>query len=63
MTKKVTKLRRWTTEDISLLKALGREKKPAAAVARKLKRSVGATYQQAAMLGVTLGGGRGGKRR
>jgi hypothetical protein len=61
MAKKTTKLRPWTKEDIRALKTLAREKTKTTVTARKLKRSVGAIYHQAAKLGVTLGGGR--KRR
>ena len=55
MAKKVVKLRVWTKEDIRTLKTLAREKKKTTVIARTLKRSVGATYQQASKLGVTLG--------
>ncbi len=55
MAKKVVKLRAWTKEDIHTLKTLAREKKKATVIARTLGRSVGATYQQASNLGVTLG--------
>ena len=55
---KTTKLRPWTKEDVRTLKTLAREKVKTSVIARKLKRSVGATYQQAMRLGVTLGGGR-----
>jgi hypothetical protein len=41
-----------------MLKTLAREKTKTTVIARKLKRSVGATYQQAMRLGVMLGGGR-----
>jgi hypothetical protein len=58
MAKRTTKLRPWTKEDIRSLKTLAREKVKTTVVARRLKRSVGATYQQAMRLGVTLGGGR-----
>jgi hypothetical protein len=44
------------------LKTLAREKTKTTVIARKLKRTVGATYQKARALGVTLGGGRGKKR-
>jgi hypothetical protein len=37
------------------VKAMAREKIKTSAIARKLKRSVSATYQHAAKLGVTLG--------
>jgi hypothetical protein len=55
---KKTKLRPWTKEDLRMLKTLAREKTKTPAIARKLKRSVGAPYQQAMRLGVMLGGGR-----
>jgi hypothetical protein len=61
MAKKTTKIRPWTKEDISTLKTLGRAKTTAAVIARKLKRTVGATYQKARALSVTLGA-RGKKR-
>jgi hypothetical protein len=58
MAKKATKLRPWTKEDVRTLKTFAREKTKTTVIARKLKRSVGATYQKARGLGVTLGGGR-----
>jgi hypothetical protein len=58
MAKKTLKLRPWTKEDIRALKTLAREKAKTTVIARKLKRSVGATYQKAMRLGVALGGGR-----
>ena len=54
MAKKTTKLRPWTKEDVRTLKTLAREKVKTSVVARKLKRSVGATRQKAMILGVTL---------
>jgi hypothetical protein len=39
-----------------MLKTLAREKTKTTVIARKLKRSVGATHQKAMRLGVTLGG-------
>jgi hypothetical protein len=62
MVKKATKLRPWTKEDVRMLKTLAREKVKTTVIARKLRRSVGSTYQKAMKVGVTLGGGRG-KRR
>ena len=53
------KLRPWTKEDISTLKMLAREKVNTGVIAHKLKRTLGATRQQAKRLGVPLGGGRG----
>jgi hypothetical protein len=58
MAKKTTKLRPWTKEDVRTLKTLAREKTKTSVIARKLKRSLGATYQKAAALGVALAGGR-----
>ena len=49
------KLRPWTKEDIRTLKKLAREKIKTSVIARKLKRTVGATYQKAMHLGVTFG--------
>jgi hypothetical protein len=57
MAKKATKIRPWTKEDVRTLKTLAREKTKTTVIARKLKRSVGATYQKAMGLGVSLGGG------
>ena len=56
--KKTTKLRPWTKEDVRTLKTLAREKEKTTVIARKLKWTLGATYQKAKGLGVTLGGGR-----
>jgi hypothetical protein len=53
---KKTKLRPWTKDDVRTLKTLAREKTKTTVIARKLKRTPGATYQQAMRLGVTLGG-------
>jgi hypothetical protein len=58
---KKTKGRPWTKDDVRTLKALAREKAKTTAIARKLKRTLGATKQQAMRLGVMLGGGRGKK--
>jgi hypothetical protein len=59
MAKKTTKLRPWTKDDVRMLKTLAREKTKTTVIARKLKRTPGATKQKAMRLGVTLGGGRG----
>jgi hypothetical protein len=56
MTKKTAKPRSWTKEDVRTLKTLVREKTKTSVVARKLKRSEGATRQKAAALGVKLAG-------
>jgi hypothetical protein len=55
---KTTKLRPWTTDDVRTLKTLAREKTKTTVIARKLKRTLGATKQKAMRLGVTLGGGK-----
>jgi hypothetical protein len=47
--------REWTKEDVRTLKTLAREGKKTTVIARKLKRTVGATYQQASKRGVALG--------
>jgi hypothetical protein len=60
---KKTKLRPWTKDDVRTLKTLAREKTKTTVIARKLKRTEGATRQKAKGLGVMLGGGRGKKRK
>jgi len=55
MAKRTMKLRPWTREDVRTLKTLRREKVTMSAIARKLKRSVGATNQKAIRLGLTPG--------
>jgi len=62
MARKTTKLRPWTKEDVRTLRTLARDKVKTTVIARKLRRSVGATHQKAMHLGVTLGGGRRKKR-
>jgi hypothetical protein len=62
MATKAKARREWTKDDVRTLKTLAREKTKTTVIARKLKRSVGATYQKARALGVTLGGGRERKR-
>jgi hypothetical protein len=55
---KKTKARPWTKDDVRTLKTLAREKTKTTVIARRLKRTPGATKQKAMRLGVTLGGGR-----
>jgi hypothetical protein len=55
MAKKAAKRRPWTKEDVRTLKTLAREKVKTSVIARKLKRSLGATYQKARGLGVAQG--------
>jgi hypothetical protein len=52
---RIAKLRPWTKDDVRTLKTLAREKTKTTVIARQLRRSVGATYQKARALGVTLG--------
>ena len=56
MAKKTAKRREWTKEDVQMLKALAREGTKTTVIARKLKRTEGATRQKAMALGVSLGG-------
>jgi hypothetical protein len=51
---KKTKRREWTAEDVRDLKQLAKAKTPAAQIARKLKRTEGATRQKALTLNVSL---------
>jgi hypothetical protein len=52
--KKASKRRAWTSVDVRELKSLARGKTPAAKIARKLKRSEGATRQKAFGMGLSL---------
>jgi hypothetical protein len=54
MVVKKSKRREWTAEDVRELKSLARQKTPAARIARKLKRTEGATRQKALTLNVSL---------
>ncbi len=56
MAKKATKYRSWTKDDVQTLKAMVREKAKTSVIARKLKRTYGATRQKAGALGVKLAG-------
>jgi hypothetical protein len=58
MATNTTKIQPWTKDDVQTLKTLAREKVKTTVIARKLKRSIGATQLKAMRLGVTLGGGR-----
>lgn len=51
---KKTKRREWSANDVRELKQLARAKTPAAQIARKLKRTEGATRQKALTLNVSL---------
>ena len=59
---KKSKRREWTAEDVRELKQLAKAKTPAAQIARKLKRTEGATRQKALTLDVSLNS-RAGKRK
>ena len=48
------KRRSWTTADVRTLKTLARKKTAAGKIAKKLKRTEGATRQEALTLGVSL---------
>jgi hypothetical protein len=50
-----TKLRPWTKDDVRTLKTLAREKTKPIVIARKLKRTLAATYAKATALGVSAG--------
>jgi hypothetical protein len=63
MAKKITRSRPWTKEEVRMLRTLAREKTKTTVIAGKLKRSVDATRHKASVLGVTLGGGRGRKKK
>jgi hypothetical protein len=51
---KNSKRREWTEQDVRELKALARQKTPAAKIAKSLKRTEAATWQKASTLGVSL---------
>ena len=51
---KKAKRRAWDTADIRELKSLARKKTPAQRIAKKLKRSEGATRQKAFSMGLSL---------
>jgi hypothetical protein len=51
---KDSKRREWTEQEVRELKALARQKMPAANIARTLDRTVDATRQKASTLGVSL---------
>lgn len=51
---KKAKRRAWDTTDIRELKSLARKKTPAGRIAKKLKRTEGATRQKAFSMGLSL---------
>jgi len=54
MAKRAKKRRAWTSAEVRDLKAMARKKTPAARIAKKLKRSEGATRQKAFSIGLSL---------
>jgi hypothetical protein len=54
MVVKKLKRREWTAQEVREVKSLARQKTPATQIARKLKRTEGATRQKALTLNVSL---------
>jgi hypothetical protein len=54
MAKKSKKRRAWTATEVRELKALAKKKTTAAKIAKKLKRTEGATRQKAFSIGLSL---------
>jgi hypothetical protein len=54
MAKRPKKRRAWTAGEVRDLKALARKKTPARSIAKKLKRTEGATRQKAFSIGLSL---------
>jgi hypothetical protein len=54
MAKKSKKRRAWTSSEVRELKALARKKTPAGRIAKRLKRTEGATRQKAFSIGLSL---------
>jgi hypothetical protein len=54
MAKRAKKRRAWTASEVRELKAMARKKTPAGRIAKKLKRSEGATRQKAFSIGLSL---------
>jgi hypothetical protein len=54
MAKKSKKRRAWTSGEVRELKTMARKKTPAGRIAKKLKRSEGATRQKAFSIGLSL---------
>jgi hypothetical protein len=54
MARKAVKRREWTKDDVRELRTLAREKTKASVIARKLKRTEGATRQKAYSLNLSL---------
>jgi hypothetical protein len=54
MARKAKVRRAWTTEHVRALKTMALRKKPASDIAKKLKRTEGATRQKAFSMGISL---------
>jgi hypothetical protein len=54
MAKRAKKRRAWTAVEVRDLKAMARKKTPAGKIAKKLRRSEGATRQKAFSIGLSL---------
>ena len=54
MAKRKKKRRAWTSAEVRELKAMARKKTPAGQIARKWKRTEGATRQKAFSIGLSL---------
>ena len=54
MAKRAKKRRGWTSEEVRDLKAMAKKKTPAGKIAKKLRRSEGATRQKAFSIGLSL---------
>ena len=54
MAKRPKKRRAWTAGEVRELKTLARKKTPARAIAKKLRRTEGATRQEAFSIGLSL---------
>ena len=52
--KKTSKKRSWTPAEVREMKTMARKKTPAGKIAKKLKRSEGATRQKAFSIGLSL---------
>jgi hypothetical protein len=59
MARKTAKRRDWTKEDVRTLKTLARERVKTSVIARRLKRTEGATRQQGFKLCISFKAGRG----
>ena len=54
MAKRTKKRRAWTSVEVRDLKAMAKRKTPASRIAKKLKRTEGATRQKAFSIGLSL---------